>query len=70
MPVLVLPGDRWQIDLSKSSLGVVVPIGIMIRHCQGASRVSRTGLMDLICIRASLFPNPSTFLRQDGVRMR
>jgi hypothetical protein len=53
---------------SKSSPGVVVPIGIMIRHCQGASRVSRTGLMDLICVSASLFPNPSMFLRQECVR--
>jgi hypothetical protein len=52
---------------SKSSLNVVVPIGIMIRHHQGTSRVSRTGLMDLICVRVSLFPNPSTFLRQEGV---
>jgi hypothetical protein len=68
MPVLVLPGDKWQIGLRASSLGVVVPIGIMIRHCQSASRVSRTGLVDLICIHASLFPNPSTFLRQEGVR--
>jgi hypothetical protein len=53
---------------SKSSLGVVVPIGITIRHRQGTSRVSRTGLVDLICVCASLFPNPSTFLRQEGVR--
>jgi hypothetical protein len=53
---------------SKSGLGVVVPVGIMIKHRQSASRVSRTDLVDLICVRASLFPNPSTFLRQEAVR--
>jgi hypothetical protein len=40
----------------------------MVRHRKGTCRVSRTGLMDLIHVRASLFPNPSTFLGQEGVR--
>jgi hypothetical protein len=52
----------------ETSVGVVVPIGIMVRHRKGTYRVSRTGLMDLICIRASLFSNPFTFLKQEGVR--
>jgi hypothetical protein len=52
----------------ETSLGVVVPIGIMVRHRKGTCRVSGSGLMDLIHVRASLFPNLSTFLRQEGVR--
>jgi hypothetical protein len=52
----------------ETSLGVVVPIGIMVRHREGTCRVSGTGLMDLIHVRASLFPNPSMFLGQEGVR--
>jgi hypothetical protein len=52
----------------ETSLGVVVPIGIMVRHRKGICRVNGTGLMDLIHVRVSLFPSPSTFLGQEGVR--
>jgi hypothetical protein len=52
----------------KSSMGVIIPVGIMVRHHKGTCGVIGVCLMDLICIRASLFPNPSTFLGQEGVR--
>jgi hypothetical protein len=40
----------------------------MVRHRKGICRVNGTGLMDLIHVRVSLFPSPSTFLGQEGVR--
>jgi hypothetical protein len=58
---------RRQVE-GKSSLSVVVPIRIMVRHRKGTCRVSGSCLLDLIWVRVSLFPNPSIFLGQEGVR--